>query len=158
MSTDKPKKLKDLKSKIKNFWLKYEAKIVIAIGLILVAIISFESGILKGQKWQQEPLVIEKPSNTGNSGSCQVSGQNTASQASNNPSQTQNLASEGQKTPEAANNTPKECAFAGSKNSTKYHKPTCQWAKRIKPENMVCFKSEEEAKSRGYNPCGTCLK
>lgn len=40
--------------------------------------------------------------------------------------------------------------FVGSKNSDKYHYCHCSYAKRIKPENLVCFFSEEEAIEKGY--------
>lgn len=43
-----------------------------------------------------------------------------------------------------------DCAFVGSKNSTKYHLPTSGSAKRIKPENLVCFTGADEAVARGY--------
>jgi len=36
------------------------------------------------------------------------------------------------------------CLYVGSKNSDKYYKPDCKWAKKIKPENLVCYHSEEE--------------
>src|SRR3989344_5226684 len=36
------------------------------------------------------------------------------------------------------------CLYVGSKNSKLYHKPDCKWAKRIKPENLVCYHTEEE--------------
>lgn len=58
MSTEKPK---TLKFKIKEFWQKHESKIVLTIGMIIVAILVFEAGILKSQNWQQKPLIIEKP-------------------------------------------------------------------------------------------------
>lgn len=141
MSTEKPK---TLKSKVTTFWTKYESKIALTIGMILVAVLAFEAGIMKGQNWQQKPLIIEKTTNVQESG--------------NDPSQAQNSAAEAIKAPTTSNSVPQECAFVGSQNSTKYHLPTCQWAKRIKPENMVCFKSEEEAKSRGYTSCSTCVK
>ncbi|MDP2909178.1 MAG: thermonuclease family protein [Nanoarchaeota archaeon] len=48
-----------------------------------------------------------------------------------------------------------ECLYVGSKNSKTYHKPDCKWAKKIKPENIVCYKSEPEVK--GLNPCNTCI-
>lgn len=48
-----------------------------------------------------------------------------------------------------------ECLYVGSKNSKTYHKPDCKWAKKIKPENIVCYKSEPEVK--GLNPCNTCV-
>ena len=49
-----------------------------------------------------------------------------------------------------------DCKYVGSKNSDKYHKPSCVWAKRIKPENLVCFSSKEEAEDKGYKPCSVC--
>lgn len=48
-----------------------------------------------------------------------------------------------------------ECLYVGSKNSKTYHKPDCKWAKKIKSENIVCYKSEPEVK--GLNPCNTCV-
>ncbi len=145
MSTEKQK---SSKSKIKDFWQKYEAKIVLVFGFILVAIIAFEAGVLKGQNWQQKPLVIEKPATA--SEICQM--------ANNNPSQAQNSALEGQNTSETGKTTPQNCVFVGSKNSDKYHLPTCRWAKQIKAENTVCFKSAEDAVSKGYQPDKNCIK
>lgn len=50
---------------------------------------------------------------------------------------------------------PKEgCMFVASKNSNVYHEPHCKWAKKIKPENLVCFHSIEETK--GYEPAKSC--
>ena len=46
--------------KTRNFWKKYEIKFVLIVGFILVAVLSFESGFLKGQDWRQNPLIIEK--------------------------------------------------------------------------------------------------
>ena len=49
-----------------------------------------------------------------------------------------------------------DCKYVGSKNSDKYHKPSCVWAKKIKLENLVCFSSKEEAEDKGYKPCSVC--
>ncbi len=50
---------------------------------------------------------------------------------------------------------PKEgCLYVASKNSKIYHKPKCKWAKKIKPENLICFHSEEELE--GYEPAKSC--
>jgi len=46
--------------------------------------------------------------------------------------------------------------IVGSKNSDKYHYPSCKWAKKIKHDNLVTFSSAEKAKSAGYKPCQTC--
>lgn len=42
------------------------------------------------------------------------------------------------------------CPFVGSKNSDKYHSPDSAPAKRILAENKICFQTEEEAMSAGY--------
>ncbi|MEW6214677.1 MAG: Ada metal-binding domain-containing protein [Nitrospirota bacterium] len=46
--------------------------------------------------------------------------------------------------------------YVGSVKSNKYHYPTCKWALRIKPENLVTFKSAKEALAAGYVPCKVC--
>lgn len=46
--------------------------------------------------------------------------------------------------------------YIGSKESNKYHLPSCQWAQKIKPENQVWFGSKEEAEKAGYQPCKVC--
>ena len=34
------------------------------------------------------------------------------------------------------------CLYVGSKNSDKYHTPSCKYAKKIKAENLVCYQKE----------------
>ncbi|OGP54217.1 MAG: hypothetical protein A2Y65_05985 [Deltaproteobacteria bacterium RBG_13_52_11] len=46
--------------------------------------------------------------------------------------------------------------YVGSSKSSKYHYPTCQRAVKIKPENLVTFKSAKEALEAGYTPCTVC--
>ena len=46
--------------------------------------------------------------------------------------------------------------FVGSSQSDKYHKETCQHAKRILDENRVEFATVEEAKEAGYVACKVC--
>lgn len=129
--------MKERMEKIKSFWLSYEQKIVIAVIFCLISAISYEFGLLKGQKLQQKPLVIEKPANIPCEGQ-------TATQSDSRASGDQ-LAT--------ADASPKvsqaKCAFVGSKNSTKFYAPSCSWAKRIKPENLACYQSEQEALSKG---------
>ncbi|OYT40298.1 MAG: hypothetical protein B6U86_04260 [Candidatus Altiarchaeales archaeon ex4484_43] len=48
--------------------------------------------------------------------------------------------------------------FVGSKSSNRYHHCDCRYAKRIKPENIICFSSKRDAESKGYVPCGVCIK
>jgi uncharacterized protein YegP (UPF0339 family) len=49
-----------------------------------------------------------------------------------------------------------EGRFCGSKNSNVYHYPTCTYAKRIDPKNLIWFTDECDAKSKGYRPCSIC--
>lgn len=46
--------------------------------------------------------------------------------------------------------------YVGSKNSNKYHYPTCRSAQKIKADNLMTFKSAQEAKAAGYVPCKVC--
>lgn len=145
---------KAIKKKWQEFWEKYEVKIVLIIGFVLVSAISFEFGALWGQKWQQKPLIIEKTVQS-----------TITPETAQKPLETQNLASDSESiSPLKTSNTDqtkpidKNCAFVGSKNSNKYHIPTCRWAKQIKPQNLVCFKSAEDAVSKNYQPDKNCIK
>jgi hypothetical protein len=137
----------NMKEKIIEFWKKNEMKIVLLAGLVLVALISFQGGYLKGKAQKDSPLVIEKTASCPASSEDQPSQPKTETSASNlqvnnNPTTSEN----------------KNCAFVGSKNSNKYHLPTCRWAKNIKPENLVCFASAEAALGKGYQPDKNCIK
>ena len=129
--------------RLKDFFLKYETKIVLFIGFCLISAISYEFGVLQGQKWQQKPLIIEKPSTipegqeTSNQGNLEASG---ATKTATTPK----IAVQTTTSPDAT-----KCAFVGSKNSDKFYVPTCSYAKRVKPENLVCFKSAQEAIEQG---------
>lgn len=46
--------------------------------------------------------------------------------------------------------------YVGSKNSDKYHRPSCEWAKKISPANEVWFSSAADARAKGYVPCKVC--
>ncbi|HLN19121.1 MAG TPA: hypothetical protein VK255_03050, partial [Patescibacteria group bacterium] len=52
--------------KTKDFFLLHETKIILLLGFILVAILSFEAGLLKGKNITQNPVVV-------NAASCQNS-------------------------------------------------------------------------------------
>lgn len=51
---------------------------------------------------------------------------------------------------------PVGCAYVGSARSSRYHYPDCEWAEKISPDNLVCFSSPSEARSKGYMPCRVC--
>ena len=145
---------KTIKNKIRDFWEKYEVKIVLIIGFVLISAISFEFGALKGQKWQQKPLIIEKTVQSA-----------IMPETAQKPLETQNLSPNSESASQLKNSNTEQfkpvnetCAYVGSKNSNKYHIPACRWAKQIKPQNLVCFKSVEDAVSKGYQPDKNCVK
>lgn len=127
--------------KLRQWWGQNEQKIVVGAIFCLISAISYEFGALKGQKLQQKPLVIEKPVSVSCEGQAGNQGDSGASgaqpQGANAPAKITSGAATG------------KCAFVGSKNSTKFYVPSCSWAKRIKPENLACYQSEQEALSKG---------
>lgn len=133
--------------KIKEFFLKYEQKIVLVVAFCLISAISFEFGVLQGQKWQQKPLIIEKPTEVPGGVSNQIQ--------ANSEAQTASQAVVSKVSTATAN-----CAYVGSRSSNKFYRPTCSYAKRIKPENVVCFKTAEEALGQGRteSKCATSAK
>lgn len=46
--------------------------------------------------------------------------------------------------------------YVGSVDSNKYHDPSCRYAKKILPENLIGWDSVQDAQAAGYQPCGTC--
>lgn len=46
--------------------------------------------------------------------------------------------------------------YVASKNSEVFHIPTCRSAKRISPENLVVYKTRQEAINAGKRPCKLC--
>lgn len=131
--------------KIKEFLVRYEAKIVLVLLLVLVAVISFEVGSLKGAAFSQKPLIIEKQANVANATSGALS-------------QAQNSTQEAKIDPTSPSALSQDCSYLGSKNSNKYHLPTCRYAKGIKAENRICFSSQDEARSKGYVADKNCVK
>jgi len=112
---------KNWKKKVKEIFSKYESKIVIFLGMVLIV---------------EVPAVVA--ANSVDSGN--------ANQAENVSAKTES----GTPTENINQKNPAECVFVGSKNSNKYHIPTCSYAKRIKPENIVCFKDKADAEMKGY--------
>ena len=49
-----------------------------------------------------------------------------------------------------------QAACVASRKAKKYHRPSCQYAVKIKDENLVTFDSAAQAQAAGYAPCGAC--
>ena len=140
--------MSNIMGKLIDFLKKYEIKLVLITGFLLISVISFQFGFIQGKTAKSSPLIIEK-----------------ASQKSQNEPQTTQNAQAGKydistknSAPASASSLPKNCTYVGSKNSNKYHLPTCRWAKQIKPANIVCFKDAKDAQAKGYLPDKNCIK
>ena len=46
-----------------------------------------------------------------------------------------------------------EATCVASRKAKKYHQPSCQYAAKIKDENLVTFDSTAQAQAAGYTPC-----
>ncbi len=53
--------------------------------------------------------------------------------------------------------TSRATQVVGSRIRNIYHRPSCEWARKISKHNRVYFSSESEAKSRGYHRCRVCF-
>jgi len=125
-------------------WEKRE-KLLILLGVVLVGILCFEAGFLEGKTRPGAPLVLSVP---------EISQDVSPEKKESNPPFSGVLPVGSVVEKDGAVKV--DCPFVGSKNSNKYHSVTCLVAKRIKPENRVCFASKEEAEKRNYIP--SCLK
>lgn len=69
---------------------------------------------------------------------------NISNQKSNNYGETNNLTEKGHGN------------YIASSNSNKFHESNCRFAKNIKNNNKLTFKSKSEAINQGYVPCKVC--
>ena len=56
--------------------------------------------------------------------------------------------------PTPAPDTVVESTYVASRKAKKYHRPSCQYAAKIKDENLVSFDGAAQAQAAGYAPCG----
>jgi hypothetical protein len=128
--------------KMKEWLMTHQQKILLLIGVLLVGILAFESGFLRGKIAQSEPIVLTIPAVA----EAQVTTKDAGNaSAEGKPQGVEQVVSVSSEKPSSTN-----CPLVGSRNSNKYHVATCAVVKRIKPENRVCFSSKEDAEKRGY--------
>ncbi len=129
-------------SKIRDLVVRERGRLLLLTGFVLVGVSSFEAGFLQGSAVSARPIIVEKPVASASSDASMVA----------TPAVSESAGTRSTKTTVDTKN----CAFVGSKNSTLYHLPGCAAAKRIKPENLVCFVSAEDAQVKGYK--AGCIK
>lgn len=134
--------IKNALDRLKNVWKAHGREGILFLGVFLVGVVSFEIGLVEGQSLVSKPLVVEVPA----SPLITPVSNTTATPIGTGKIMDDGSIARGQ----IVAGVQQSCTFVGSKNSNKYHLPTCSFAKRIKPANRVCFASEEDAKSKGY--------
>lgn len=134
-------------NQFKQFVKDNQNDIILIIGIILIALISFGAGRLYEASLAEEAgILTNSPPNH--------EPEQMANVASNTPAQnptdstSQNLID---KTSNAL-----KIQIVGNKNSKIYHYPWCSGAKNMKEGNKVFFNSIEEAQKAGYKPAGNC--
>lgn len=137
--------IKTIFHKTKEWFISHQKNLLLLVGVLFVGILAFESGYLRGKLSQSpEPMIISIPAVI----EPQVADGTVIGEKLSGVEQIVSAVDEKQ--------GGINCPLVGSRNSNKYHLPTCAPAKRIKPENKVCFASKEDAEKRGY--VAGCLK
>ncbi len=153
-----------MKAVFTGIW-SHRSEIGLWLGVVLVGVLGYEAGFVQGVRQGSPPIVIEKPTvsaTTSEAAGTQAADTTTSVPGSSGTAHT-NLAaataanSQSSTTPTASPAIDQRtCPYVGSRNSNKYHLVTCAVAKRIKPENRVCFASPEDAQAKNYQP--GCIK
>jgi hypothetical protein len=137
----------DKLDQIKKFVNANESEFVLSVGVILISLISFAAGRLTAPNLDKQEITIERlapnsaevtPSKPGNASI------NSAFQNITDDSKLQELQDRS------------GGLYVASKNSDKYHLPSCSGAKRIAEHNKIWFNSKEEAEGLGYQPAANC--
>ncbi len=116
---------------------RHESRIVMIVAVCSIAVVSFVMGMMTQSAQTTAPLVLD----------CRADDVKTLRTPSFDVAQSADGSTGITKDVVAV---PETCMYVGSKNSTKYYPPTCSFAKRIAPENLRCFTSDNDARAKGY--------
>ena len=123
-------------TKILVFIKSRQAEIVLAIAVVLIAIIAFESGRISALRHFNDPLEIKYA---------------PASSAGESAAINNHI-------PSAVKTGALDLRVVASKNSSLYHFLWCFGGQRIKEENKIIFASEHEAQNKGHKLASNCQK
>lgn len=126
----------DKLDRIKKFINTNESELMLALGVVLISLISFAAGRLTAPGAEKQPITVERVRSAAH-----------ANSAFQNITSDQDAQAPDGRT---------AGLYVGSKNSNKYHLPDCTGAKRIAEHNKIWFNSKEEAEGLGYTPASNC--
>ena len=138
-----------------NFLKNNQEKLLLLLGFILVFSAGFSSGYfyLQEQGGNEYNITIEEPSQD-----CRdlFNAEPIKEYVEVDFNSSSQIKGEQSKL-DSVNLENKTGVFIASKNSKIYHLPDCSYAKKIKDENKIWFKSAKEAEKAGYSP-HSCVK
>lgn len=117
-----------------------DSRLFLAVLVALVALVSFELGLLANLGRAKPPVTITEPTIDPDARLIKTG---PVSQASN--------AGEGSQPKKAQGG-----GLVASKGGTKYYYPWCGSASRISDKNKIYFASVTEARAKGYTPAANC--
>jgi hypothetical protein len=130
--------VRNLREKVKQWFLPREDEIILVFTIILVALIGFGLGRLSALREEKFPIQIQT--------SLPSAFESENQEAGLPVSRISDRGGEGKQ----------EKLYVGSRNGSVYHYPWCPGAERIKEANKVWFSSREEAGKAGYRPAANC--
>lgn len=155
-------------SQLKDFFKKNEADIVLVIGIILIALLSFGGGWLMASNQFLKDSELASAENKDKISVEEIEFKEKEQEPVDKISQKAEIKETKTKEENFSEETSEEnssdvapkssgnCQYVGSKNSDVYHLPDCPGAKRINEENKKCFSSKNEAEKAGYRPAKNC--
>lgn len=130
----------DLKQ-IKAILTQNEDRIILSVGFILVAFLSFGAGKLSETYHPQTPIIFQ---NAPNCGTANGAANNSANNQINSPRFA------GEAGEPVAGGAQTQGKIIGNRNSMIYHLPGGAFYDRISEQNRVYFNSEQEAQKAGF--------
>ncbi len=127
-----------MRNSLYHYWNKYKDEILLVLIVVLVGFGGFGLGRLSVKEVKKEPVSIV--------GAIEQSKQVASVSNSANKTNSANLSNQATGSGEVV----------ASKNGKVYHLPWCPGALKVKPENLISFKSAEEAKKAGLTPASNC--
>ncbi len=123
-----------------------DSRVFLVVMVVMVAVLSFELGLLANLGKQKAPITITEPTagpepKTSDVGASLTSDVKNASQALNSSKQGSAATAGG---------------LVASKGGTKYYYPWCGSASRISEKNKIYFASVADARAKGYTPAANC--
>ena len=144
--------------KLKEFWREHDQTILTVAALVLVAVVSFRAGETHQKSREMAEIKVNLSQNVAsNPHEEKVMALGEAMERKGTADNSQQPSGTPSASPDTENQN-KNCVLVGSKNSNKYHQPSCKMAAKISAENRVCFSSADDAKSKGYEPAKCCHK